>query len=52
MPGELSAAAVLINFWNHSVNDAVWITICAIVVITINMFGAGMYSAQYVGAMY
>ncbi|EMD35788.1 hypothetical protein CERSUDRAFT_96012 [Gelatoporia subvermispora B] len=43
MPGELSAAAVLINFWNNSVNDAVWITICAVVVITINMFGAGVY---------
>ncbi|EMD41814.1 hypothetical protein CERSUDRAFT_79441 [Gelatoporia subvermispora B] len=43
LPAELSAAAVLINFWNTSVNNAVWITICLIVVVTINMFGAGVY---------
>lgn len=43
LPAELSAAAVLINFWNQSVNNAVWITICLVVVITINMFGAGVY---------
>ena len=43
MPAELSAAAVLINFWNTSVNNAAWITMCLAVVVTINMFGAGMY---------
>ncbi|KAI0639339.1 amino acid permease [Trametes polyzona] len=43
LPAELSAAAVLINFWNKSVNNAVWITMCLVVVITINMFGAGVY---------
>ncbi|OCH96470.1 amino acid permease [Obba rivulosa] len=43
LPAELSAAAVLINFWTTSVNNAVWITICMIVVVTINMFGAGVY---------
>lgn len=43
LPAELSAAAVLINFWNQSVNNAVWITICLIVVVTINMLGAGAY---------
>ncbi|KAI0374233.1 amino acid permease [Pilatotrama ljubarskyi] len=43
LPAELSAAAVLINYWNKSVNNAVWITMCLVVVITINMFGAGVY---------
>ena len=43
LPAELSAAAVLINYWNQSVNNAVWITMCLVVVITINMFGAGVY---------
>ncbi|KAI0669962.1 amino acid permease [Trametes maxima] len=43
LPAELSAAAVLMNFWNKSVNNAVWITMCLVVVVTINMFGAGVY---------
>lgn len=43
LPTELSAAAVLINYWNKEVNNAVWITIFMIVVIVINMFGAGVY---------
>ncbi|KAF8511572.1 amino acid transporter [Hysterangium stoloniferum] len=43
LPTELSAASVLINFWNKSVNDAVWITIFFIVVIAINLMGAGIY---------
>ncbi|KAI0824226.1 amino acid permease [Trametes gibbosa] len=51
LPAELSAAAVLINFWNKSVNNAVWITMCLIVVITINMFGAGVYGeAEFIFA--
>ncbi len=41
LPAELSASAVLINYWNKSVNNAVWISICMVVVIVINMFGAG-----------
>ncbi|KAF7355037.1 Lysine-specific permease [Mycena sanguinolenta] len=43
LPAELSAASVLINYWNHSVNDAAWITIIMVVVIGINMLGAGVY---------
>ena len=41
LPAELSAAAVLIGFWNKEINPAVWITICMIVVVTINLMGAG-----------
>jgi len=45
LPAELSAASVLINFWigPSKVNNAVWITICLLVTITINMLGAGAY---------
>ncbi|KAF8585847.1 amino acid permease [Ramaria rubella] len=43
LPTELSAASVLINFWNKSVNNAVWITIFFIVVVAINLMGAGVY---------
>ena len=40
---ELSAASVLINYWikPEKVNNAVWIVVCLIVTVTINMFGAG-----------
>jgi amino acid transporter len=41
LPAELSAASVLIGFWNDKINPAVWITVCMIVVIVINMLGAG-----------
>ncbi|PAV20677.1 amino acid permease [Pyrrhoderma noxium] len=45
LPAELSAAAVLMTFWKSSdeVSPAVWITMCLIVVIIINMLGAGAY---------
>ncbi|KAF8211435.1 amino acid permease/ SLC12A domain-containing protein [Mycena galopus ATCC 62051] len=51
LPAELSAAAVLINYWNTSVNNAVWITIILLVVIGINMCGAGVYGeAEFIFA--
>jgi amino acid transporter len=43
LPAELSAAAVLVNYWNREVNNAAWITIFLLVVVVINMFGAGVY---------
>ncbi|EIN13541.1 amino acid permease [Punctularia strigosozonata HHB-11173 SS5] len=43
MPAELSAAAVLIGFWDQSTSPAVWIVMCMVVTIAINMFGAGAY---------
>ena len=43
LPAELAAAAVLINYWERTVNNAVWISMCLVVVVTINMFGAGIY---------
>ncbi|CAE6465160.1 unnamed protein product [Rhizoctonia solani] len=44
LPAELAAAAVLINYWmKERINDALWISICLIVVVVINMLGAGVY---------
>ncbi|GJJ09791.1 hypothetical protein Clacol_004015 [Clathrus columnatus] len=43
LPAELSAASILMNFWNKSVSSAVWITVFYIVVLIINLFGAGLY---------
>ncbi|KAJ7688423.1 amino acid permease/ SLC12A domain-containing protein [Mycena rosella] len=52
LPAELSAASVLINFWNKSVNDAVRVdTIIMVVVVAINMCGAGVYGeAEFIFA--
>ncbi|KAF9477031.1 amino acid permease [Pholiota conissans] len=51
LPAELSAASVLIGFWNKEINPAVWITVCMIVVIAINLLGAGAYGeAEFVFA--
>jgi amino acid transporter len=43
LPAELSAAAVLINYWNDTINNAAWITICLAVVVAINFMGARAY---------
>ncbi|KAI0936272.1 hypothetical protein AcV5_004452 [Taiwanofungus camphoratus] len=51
LPAELSAAAVMINYWNDTVNNAAWITIFLVVVIAINLFGAGAYGeAEFIFA--
>ncbi|KAF5339037.1 hypothetical protein D9758_014105 [Tetrapyrgos nigripes] len=52
LPAELSAAALLINYWDRdtSLNPA-WISICLVVVIIINMCGAGVYGeAEFIFA--
>ncbi|KAH7924878.1 amino acid permease [Leucogyrophana mollusca] len=50
-PAELSASALLINYWNQSVNNAVWVIMCIVVVVTINMLGAGAYGeAEFIFA--
>ncbi|KIJ15769.1 amino acid-polyamine-Organocation superfamily protein [Paxillus involutus ATCC 200175] len=43
LPAELSAAATVINFWDHTTNNAVWITMCLVVVVGINILGVGAY---------
>ncbi|KAF9513652.1 hypothetical protein BS47DRAFT_1362220 [Hydnum rufescens UP504] len=37
-------AAVLIDYWeHHKVSDAAWVSVCLVVVIFINLLGAGAY---------
>jgi amino acid transporter len=44
LPAELAAAAVLIDYWTQSVKlNGLWIALCLVVVVVINMFGAGVY---------
>jgi yeast amino acid transporter len=51
LPAELSAAAVLIDYWNKEINNAVWITMCLVIVIFINALGAGAYGeAEFIFA--
>lgn len=52
LPAELSAAAVLIDFWDKDTNvNSAWVTICLVVVISINFMGAGAYGeAEFVFA--
>ncbi|KIJ15781.1 hypothetical protein PAXINDRAFT_60036, partial [Paxillus involutus ATCC 200175] len=40
-PSELSAAATIIDFWDHKINSAVWITTCLVVALGINIWGVG-----------
>jgi len=43
VPAELSAAATLIQFWNTSVNPAVWITVFLVVIAALNFCGVKLY---------
>ncbi|KAG2077105.1 amino acid permease [Suillus decipiens] len=50
-PAEISAAALLVDYWHPSVNNSVWVVMCFVVVVTINMLGAGAYGeAEFVFA--
>lgn len=42
-PAEISASAVLIGYWNKDINPAVWITMTALIAITMNACGAKVY---------
>ncbi|KIJ64041.1 hypothetical protein HYDPIDRAFT_28933 [Hydnomerulius pinastri MD-312] len=58
IPAELAAAATLIDFWQPGVDNAVWITMCLIVAIGINLFGVSMEKqslclrGSYVGCLF
>ncbi|GAA6016436.1 hypothetical protein JCM11491_002411 [Sporobolomyces phaffii] len=43
LPAELSAAAVLIGYWDKTTNPAVWITVCLVVACAINFGGSRAY---------
>ncbi|KAI0053279.1 hypothetical protein FA95DRAFT_717788 [Auriscalpium vulgare] len=52
LPAELSAASILIDYWDKNTNlNSLWITICLLVVVAINFLGAGAYGeAEFVFA--
>ena len=43
VPAEISAAATLVQFWNDSINPAVWITIFLVFIIVVNFCGVRLY---------
>lgn len=43
VPAEISAAAVLVQFWNDSINPAVWITIFLLFIVVVNFCGVRLY---------
>lgn len=50
---EISAATVLVSFWDtqEKVNPAVWITIIIIIIIALNIFAVGIYGeAEFIFA--
>ncbi|QKX54109.1 uncharacterized protein TRUGW13939_01192 [Talaromyces rugulosus] len=45
---EISAAATVIQFWNTSVNAAVWITVFLVFIVVINLVGVRLYGESEV----
>ncbi|PRP86942.1 amino acid transporter [Planoprotostelium fungivorum] len=43
LPAEITAAAIVISYWNSPVNIAVWITIFYVACFALNMIGADAY---------
>jgi amino acid transporter len=43
IPTEIVAAAIVISYWNTTINSAVWITICLVAIWGINLWGARAY---------
>lgn len=42
-PAELSAAATLINFWDASINPAIWYSVFIVIIVVINFCGVKVY---------
>jgi amino acid transporter len=42
-PAEISAAATLINFWEHDINAAVWYSVFIVVLVAMCFCGARVY---------
>lgn len=48
---EISAAAVLIQFWNDEISPAVWISIIIVLVVALNIFAVSIYGeAEFIFA--
>lgn len=42
-PTEITAAATLVQFWNSSVNVAVWIAVFGFLIVALNFCGVRLY---------
>lgn len=40
---EISAAAIVIGFWNDTINQAAWISIILVVIVCLNIFAVSIY---------
>ncbi|CAK4032016.1 amino acid permease [Lecanosticta acicola] len=48
---EISAAAIVIEFWNDSINQAAWISIILVVIVCLNIFAVSIYGeAEFIFA--
>ncbi|TID18506.1 Mannose-6-phosphate isomerase [Venturia nashicola] len=48
---EISAAAIVISFWNDEINPAIWISILIVIIIALNIFAVAIYGeAEFVFA--
>ncbi|KAH8671693.1 amino acid permease [Xylariales sp. PMI_506] len=43
VPAEISAAATVIQYWNATVNSAVWITVFLVFIVALNFCGVRLY---------
>ncbi|OAP57117.1 hypothetical protein AYL99_07854 [Fonsecaea erecta] len=51
LAAEISAAAVLVQFWNDEINPAAWISIIIVVVVCLNVLAVSIYGeAEFVFA--
>ena len=48
---EISAAAIVIGFWNDTINQAAWITVILVLIICLNIFAVSIYGeAEFIFA--
>lgn len=46
MPVELTAAAIVVGYWNSEINTAAWIAPLFVAIIAINFLGVKWYGGQ------
>jgi amino acid transporter len=52
LPLEIVAASITVEYWNSSVNPAVWVTLFLLLILSINLFGVKGYGeAEFVFAI-
>ncbi|EJT98004.1 amino acid transporter [Dacryopinax primogenitus] len=44
LPNEITAAAIVIGYWNQTINTAAWVSIFLVAIIAINFVGVAAYS--------